>query len=127
MSSVEKRQELKRLRRLAKLLDEAVGIPGTKLRVGLDSLVGLVPLAGDGLTAVTSGYIIHRAKKLGVRKRTLTKMYRNVALDMLIGIVPLVGDVLDVGFKSNTRNLRLLEKDLERQGELPTPEDEALK
>lgn len=116
-SAVETRRELKRLRRLARLLDEAIGIPGTKFRVGLDSLVGLVPLAGDGLTAVASGYIIHQARKLGVRKRTLAKMYRNVVLDVLIGIVPLVGDLFDVGFKSNTRNLGLLEEDLERRGE----------
>lgn len=107
-------RELKRLQRLAKILDSAVAIPGTKFRFGLDSVTGLVPVVGDGVTAVASGYLVHRARKLGVRKRTLTKMYRNVALDLLLGAVPLIGDLFDVGFKANLRNLRMLEEDLKR-------------
>lgn len=90
--------ELKRLRQLAKILDSAVSIPGTKLRIGIDSIAGLVPVVGDGLTAIASAYIVHRAKKLCARKSTLTKMSGNIALDLLLGSVPLVGDLFDAGF-----------------------------
>lgn len=114
----EQRHELRRLRRFARLMDTAIRIPGTKIRIGLDSIAGLVPLVGDGLTAIASAYIIHRAAKLGARKRTLAKMYRNVAVDMFIGCVPLVGDLFDVSFKSNTRNLGLLEDDIRDESSL---------
>lgn len=103
-------KRLDRIRRLARLMDAAVKVPGTKFRLGFDSLVGLVPGVGDLLGAAVSAYIIRESARLGIPRRTLMRMSANVAMDMLIGTVPLLGDVFDVGWKANLRNLKLLEQ-----------------
>lgn len=110
-------KELRRLEELAHLMDEAVGIPGTELRVGLDPLVGLVPGAGDTLTAVVSLWIVFRARRLGVSRGVLLKMAANVAIDWLVGSIPVLGDLFDFGWKANRRNLRLMRRDLEAREE----------
>lgn len=106
--------DLTRLRRLADLLDSRFQVPGTNWRFGLDGLVGLVPGIGDTASALVSLYIVAEAWRLGVRKRTITRMIGNVAIDSLIGAVPVAGDLFDFVWKSNARNLRLIERDLER-------------
>lgn len=105
-------RELARLARLTNLLDSAVSIPGTPIRLGLDSLVGLIPGIGDATTALASSYLVYRAHRLGVPRWTLAKMLGNVGIDMVVGAVPLVGDLFDATWKCNTRNLRLLERSL---------------
>lgn len=106
--------ELERLKRLSRLLDSAIGIPGTRYRFGLDAIVGLVPGIGDAIGAIFSTYIIFRAARLGASNAILTRMIGNVAVDTIVGEIPLLGDLFDVGFKSNLRNLSLLERHVQR-------------
>lgn len=109
--------EVNRLRRMCQLLDSAFAVPGTGFRVGLDTLVGLIPGIGDVTTAGFSLYMIHRARQLGVRKRTVVRMLGNVAIDTVIGTVPLVGDLFDAAWKANSKNLKLLEAELQLPSE----------
>jgi len=108
--------ELERLRGLSRLLDSAIRIPGTRYSFGVDAIVGLVPGIGDAIGAIFSLYIIFQAARLGVPKSTLARMIGNVGVDTLVGEIPLLGDLFDVGFKSNIRNLSLIEQHLHRPG-----------
>ena len=105
------------LRAYAHLLDSAVRLPGG-FRVGLDGLVGLVPVVGDLVGAGLSGYLVVAAARLGIPRRTVARMVANVALETLIGAVPLVGDAFDFVFKANERNARLLQRELEARDAL---------
>lgn len=104
--------ELSRLRKICRVMDQAIQFPGTDFRLGLDSLIGLVPGVGDATSAIVSLYVIHRARKIGIRNRTAVRMLGNVLIDTVIGTVPLVGDLFDAAWKANTRNLQLLEEEL---------------
>jgi hypothetical protein len=108
------RAELRRLERLAHLMDTRFRIPGTSIRFGLDGLVGLVPGIGDAAALLPAVYLVARARGLGVPPELQLRMAGNVALDLLIGAVPLVGDIADIRFKANTRNVRLLREHFER-------------
>ena len=99
---------LRRLEKLAQLLDTALPIPGTRFRIGLDGLLGLVPGVGDTIGAAFSAYIILEAARLGFSKGTLLRMSGNVAVETLIGAVPILGDIFDIAWKANIRNLALL-------------------
>lgn len=103
-------RELDNARALARVLDTAVGIPGTKLRFGLDAILGLIPGAGDAVSAALSGYIILAAARAGASKPVLLRMVGNVVLDTVVGAIPVLGDVFDVAFRSNSRNVALLER-----------------
>ncbi|MEB3225115.1 MAG: DUF4112 domain-containing protein [Synechococcus sp.] len=107
-----KTQKLQRLRTLSKLLDSAIAIPGTKYKIGLDPIIGLVPAVGDYLSLILSGYMIFEAAKLGAKQDTLMKMALNLLLDSAVGTVPVAGDLFDVAWKANEANLKLLEGDL---------------
>jgi hypothetical protein len=102
------------VRALAHLLDSAFRIPGTQVRVGLDPLLGLLPGIGDALGGVASLYAIWVAWQLGAPASVLGRMVLNVAIDSAVGAVPILGDAFDAGFRSNLRNVRLLEGWLER-------------
>jgi hypothetical protein len=106
--------ELERLRALARFLDTAIPLPGTRFRFGFDAVIGLVPFIGDALSALFSVYIISQAARLGAPRSTLTRMIANVGVDTLIGEIPLLGDIFDAGFKSNIKNLALLERHLQQ-------------
>ena len=101
------------VRVIARLLDNAIPIPGTSWKIGLDPIVGLIPGVGDLVSAVLSGYIILEAARADVPTLTLAKMLGNVGVDTLFGAVPALGDVFDAAWKSNTRNVALLERHLE--------------
>ncbi|MFG0334835.1 MAG: DUF4112 domain-containing protein [Maioricimonas sp. JB049] len=103
---------LARMERLTQLLDEAIRVPGTRFHIGWDTIIGLIPGVGDVVTACMSGYVIHQAWQMGVRKRTLARMMGNVAVDTVVGSIPLVGDFFDATFKANRRNMRLLKRRL---------------
>ncbi len=105
-------QTVEHVENLARLLDSQFGIPGTKIRLGLDTIIGLVPGIGDTISLGIASYIVLQSARIGVRKRTLLQMTFNIALDWLIGLVPLIGDIFDVGWKSNLRNAALLRKDV---------------
>jgi hypothetical protein len=107
-------RELDRLRTLSRLLDSAFVLPGTKFRFGVDAIVGLVPGIGDAISAIFSIYIIFQAARLGVPKSTLARMIGNVGVDTIVGEIPLLGDLFDAGFKSNIRNMALIEQHVER-------------
>ncbi len=98
-------------RRLSVLLDSAIQIPGTELRIGLDPILGaLLPELGDALTAVLSLALLGVAFRQRVPKRVLARMLINIAIDALLGAVPLVGDLFDFAFKANEKNLLLIER-----------------
>lgn len=103
-------RRLSSLRNLQRLLDEAFRVPGTNFRFGWDPIIGLVPWAGDLLTAVLSCAIIVQAHHMRLPRVVQLRMLLNVGIDVIVGVVPLVGDVADAFWKSNTRNLALLER-----------------
>jgi hypothetical protein len=98
------------LRKWAVLLDSAFQVPGTKLRFGLDPIIGLLPGGGDLVTGFFSVMIVLHAVRLRIPKVVIARMVVNSAIDMLTGIVPLLGDLVDVAWKANLRNLTLLER-----------------
>lgn len=101
---------LARARVLARALDSAIGIPGTSIRFGLDPLIGLVPGLGDLAGAALSGYIVVTGMRLGVSRSVVMRMLANVAIDTVGGSLPLLGDLFDAGWKSNNRNVALIER-----------------
>jgi hypothetical protein len=101
---------LAQARALAKLLDRAVRVPGTNISFGLDALLGLIPGGGDLAGAAFSAWLIILGARMGLPSHVLARMVANVAVDTLGGTVPLIGDLFDVAWKSNTRNLALLEQ-----------------
>jgi hypothetical protein len=112
---MDREEEVRRLEQLAHWLDTRFGIPGTRLRFGLDSVLGLIPGVGDLATALPAIYLIHRAQRLGAPAHVLTRMVANLGIDLALGAVPVIGDLFDFGFKSNRRNLALLKRHLERE------------
>lgn len=103
-------EHYRRFRLLAQTLDAAVRIPGTKLPVGLDFLLGLVPGVGDLAAGALGAYGLWVAQRLGAPRSVLLRMAGNIAIDTIVGSVPLLGDLFDLGFKSNLRNLALLDR-----------------
>jgi hypothetical protein len=103
-------QELARLDHLARMLDSRFRLPGTSIRFGLDSLIGLVPGIGDTLVAAPSIWMIWRGHVMGIGKMPIAHMAANVGIDYVIGAIPLLGDVFDVSFKANLRNMAILRK-----------------
>ncbi|MGF1479591.1 MAG: DUF4112 domain-containing protein [Cyanophyceae cyanobacterium] len=112
MNNTNRLQTLQRIRRLSRLMDTAIGIPGTKFRIGLDPILGLVPGAGDLVSTAFSAYIILLAARFNLPRSALKKMIFNVALESVVGTVPLIGDAFDAVYKSNIRNLAILEEHL---------------
>ena len=104
---------LQRVRGLAWLLDNSIPIPGTRFRIGLDALIGLIPGLGDAAGAVFSSYILLEAGRMGAPRSTLLRMGANVLIESIVGLVPLLGDLFDAGWKANQRNLQLLERSME--------------
>jgi len=108
-------ERLAQVRWLAGLMDDRYAVPGTPIRFGWDSILGLFPGLGDVLTSLISLLIVHHAWQTGASPLTLARMVGNVAADFLIGSIPYIGDLFDVAFKGNRRNARLLEQHLKRR------------
>lgn len=102
--------DLRRARAVARVLDTAVGVPGTPIRIGLDAVLGLIPGVGDMIAAGVSGYIVLTAVKRGAPRAIVVRMLANIGIDTILGSVPVIGDLFDVAFKSNIRNVELLER-----------------
>jgi hypothetical protein len=103
-----------RIEMLERVLERSFRIPGINYPVGLDAIAGLVPVVGDLLTAAMGAYVVWEARNLGLPKWKIWKMGANVAFDTAIGAVPLVGDAFDLVFRSNTRNLKIIRKHLDK-------------
>ena len=108
-------ERVERLQRLAQFMDSAMTIPGTNLRIGADSIVGLIPGIGDTLALAPGLYIIGTAWQMGASNRTLGRMGANAAIDYVVGSIPLLGDLFDAGFKSKLKNVALLREDLTKK------------
>ena len=104
----------RRIEAMERVLERSFVIPGTKVPVGLDALAGLVPVAGDVLTAAMGIYLVWEARNLGMSRWQLARMLANVGVDTALGAIPLAGDVFDFVFRSNSKNLRILRKHLDR-------------
>jgi Domain of unknown function (DUF4112) len=104
----------RRIEALEQLLEGAFVVPGLNMRVGLDALLGLIPVAGDAIAAGLGLYLVWEAKNLGLPRWQLWRMAANVGVDSLIGAVPVAGDLFDFIYKSNTRNLRIVRKHLDK-------------
>ena len=103
-----------RVEAMEKLLERSLTIPGTKIPIGLDALAGLIPVAGDLITAAMGAWIVWEGRNLGMPKWQLWRMAANVGFDTAIGAVPLVGDVFDFAFRSNSKNLRIIKRHLDK-------------
>lgn len=95
-------------------MDGLVRVPGTRFRLGLNSVIGLPPVAGDAMLTAISLWIVWEAKRLGVPREKIARMLGNVAVEAALGTVPVVGDLLDVAWKANLRNLAIIEAHLEQ-------------
>ena len=113
MNSPKHITKVKKLRRISRVLDNAITIPGTKISFGLDPILGLLPGGGDTITGGLSAYIVIEAARMGLPRQVLGKMVGNILLDSFAGTIPVLGDLFDVGWKSNIKNMELLEKHLE--------------
>lgn len=103
---------LRRLHRLGYLLDNAIPIPGTSYRIGLDPIIGLLPGGGDLLASIISMYIVFESARLRAPRSTLIQMVVNILLETVLGSVPVLGDLFDAGWKANAKNVALLESHL---------------
>lgn len=113
----ETQRRLHRVDKIAWVMDAAVRIPGTKIRLGLDSVIGLIPGIGDIASIAIGAVLFREAVKLEASAGTLIKMVGNLAVDALVGIIPIFGDLFDVAFRANARNAKLLAKHVrERDG-----------
>jgi hypothetical protein len=100
---------------LVMVMDESIQIPGTTFRIGLDGIIGLVPVVGDLFTAFVGRLLLKEADRLGVSRWTKARMYFNYLIDTVVGMIPIVGDAFDFAFKAHRRNLRLLQAHLDKQ------------
>ncbi|MBD0389273.1 MAG: DUF4112 domain-containing protein [Nostoc sp. C3-bin3] len=112
MDAAKRLSTLNRIRRLSRLMDTSIRIPLTGFRIGIDPIIGLVPGAGDLISTGFSAYIIFLATRFGIPRQDLAKMIFNVGLETVVGTVPFVGDLFDAFYKSNIRNLAILEQHL---------------
>ena len=105
-------EKLLRLKTLSHKLDEAITIPGTERKIGIDPIIGLIPGAGDLVGGMLSLYIMHAGITMGASRKDIIRMFGNVALEFIIGCIPIVGDLFDATWKSNLRNVKLIENSL---------------
>lgn len=107
--------DLAKLDRFAVKMDALFRIPGTGLTVGLDSLLGLVPVMGDALALGPQVYVLVEARRLGASPNALGRMLFNVGIDCVVGMIPLIGDLFDFGWRANMRNTAILREDLGKE------------
>lgn len=116
-ASKSQQERLEQTRWLASMMDDQFRVPGTNFRFGWDAIIGLFPGIGDALSSGISLLIVHHAYRSGAGPLTLARMIGNVGVDLIFGAVPFVGDLFDAAWKGNRRNMRLLERHLEKQAE----------
>jgi hypothetical protein len=104
----------RRIETMEKLLERMVVLPGTKQTVGLDVILDLIPVAGDIVAAALGAYIVWEARNLGMSRWQITRMAGNVGFDWLLGLIPIIGAVPDFFFRSNSRNLKMIKRHLDK-------------
>jgi Domain of unknown function (DUF4112) len=104
----------RRLEAMEQLLERSFHIPGTRIPFGVDSMIGLVPVIGDIITAAMGAYMIWEARNLGMSKFQLMRMAANIGIDTALGAIPVAGDVFDLLWRSNSKNLRIIKKHLDK-------------
>ncbi|MFA0961303.1 DUF4112 domain-containing protein [Roseivirga sp. BDSF3-8] len=108
MTKTQRLRQLEWAEKVAYFLDSKYRLPGTKFRFGLDPILGLLPVLGDGVSFIISSLLVVQAARTGVSGKVLLKMTGNVLLDFIVGSVPVLGNIFDFVYKANTRNIRLL-------------------
>jgi len=108
-------EELDKLENMAEWMDSKFHIPGTSIRFGFDSLLGLIPGIGDTVTLASTGYLLTKAHHYKLPWHVKTTMLWNLLVDWLIGLIPLLGDLFDVGWKANKKNVALIKKYVDRE------------
>jgi len=103
-----------RIDMLERVLERAFVIPGLNRAVGLDAVIGLLPVFGDAIAGALGLYLVWEARNLGMSKFTMARMLANVGIDTAVGAIPLAGDLFDLLFRSNSKNLRLIKRHLDR-------------
>jgi hypothetical protein len=104
----------KRIESLEHLMEGLFTIPGTKQRLGLDVILDLLPVGGDVIGAAIGAYMVWEARNLGMSKSQIARMFGNVGVDFALGLIPVVGAIPDFFFRSNTRNLKIIRKHLDK-------------
>lgn len=104
----------RRIEMLEQLLEGLIEIPGLRRKVGLDAMLGVIPVAGDLISAALGLYMVWEARNLGMSRWHLMRMAGNVGFDTLVGAVPVAGDLFDVLYRSNTRNLKIIRRHLDK-------------
>jgi hypothetical protein len=104
----------RRIEGLERLLEGLFTIPGTNQRVGLDVILGVLPVGGSVIAAVMGSYLAWEARNLGMSKTAMVRMAGNIGVDALLGAIPIIGAVPDLFFRSNTRNLKIIKRHLDK-------------
>ena len=103
-------EKLLRLKLLSERLDDLIKIPGTNQKIGIDAIVGVIPILGDFIGVIFSTYIMYSGIKMGVSPKIVMKMAANIAIEFIIGSFPIIGDIFDILWKANKRNVELIEE-----------------
>ena len=106
---MDRQQRLNRVRWIASTMDDRYTVPGTRVRFGWDSIIGLLPGVGDVVTSAASFVVVHHAWRLGAPFSVLKRMIGNISLDLAFGCIPIFGDAFDLVWKANRRNAELIE------------------
>ena len=109
MNKEVKEEKLIRLKRLSERLDNTFTIPGTKYKIGIEALIGAVPIIGDLIGGILASYIMYSGVKMGAPPRIIARMAVNIAIDFAIGSIPIIGDLFDLVWKANRKNVELIE------------------
>ena len=104
-----KEEKLIRLKRLSERLDNTFTIPGTKYKIGIEALIGAVPIIGDLIGGILASYIMYSGMKMGAPPQIIARMAVNIAIDFTIGSIPIIGDLFDLVWKANKKNVELIE------------------
>ena len=110
MNKEVKEEKLIRLKRLSERLDNTFTIPGTKYKIGIEALIGAVPIIGDLIGGILASYIMYSGMKMGAPPRMIARMAVNIAIDFTIGSIPIIGDLFDLVWKANKKNVELIEE-----------------
>ena len=105
-----KEEKLIRLKRLSERLDDTFTIPGTKYKIGIEALIGAVPIIGDLIGGILASYIMYSGMKMGAPPQIIARMAVNIAIDFTIGSIPIIGDLFDLVWKANKKNVELIEE-----------------